>query len=96
LTRWLSLLLVGTVVADFEAEVVVLAVVLVVVVDAVVLAPEVVVLIEVELAALEEAVVEAEVELAGVLVEPLALAEPWKVNCKLKLGSPVLSVILKA
>ncbi len=67
-----------------------------VVVDAVVLAPEVVVLIEVELAALEEEVVEAEVELAGALVEPLALAEPWKVNCKLKLGSPLLSVILKA
>ncbi len=63
-----------------------------VVVDAVALAPEVVVLIEVELAALEEEAGRggggASRSAGG---KPLALAEPWKVNCKLKLGSPLLA-----
>ena len=47
--------------------------------------------LEVEVALL----VVVEVEEAAV-DEGLALAEPWKVNCLLKLGSPVLSVILNA
>ena len=42
-------------------------------------------------------VVEGALEVeAAVVDEGLALAEPAKVNCLLKLGSPVLSVILNA
>ena len=65
-------------------RVVELAVVLLLVVDVVEGA------LEVEVALL---VVEVE---AAVVDEGLALAEPAKVNCLLKLGSPVLSVILNA